>query len=69
MSGACSMNGDKRSACRLLVGKPDGRRPLGRPSCRWADNIKMILERKDGVVWTGLVWRRIGTGGQLLCIQ
>jgi hypothetical protein len=49
---------------RLLVGK----RPLGRPRCRWVDNIRMdlVLERWDGVMWTGLVWLRIGTGGELL---
>jgi hypothetical protein len=35
--------GEKRNACRLLVGKPDEKRPLGRPRCRWVDNIKMDL--------------------------
>jgi hypothetical protein len=49
-----------------LVGKPEGKRPLGRPSRRWVDNIRMGLERWDGVMWTGLVWLRIGTGGELL---
>jgi hypothetical protein len=34
MDGACSTNGEKRNACRLLVGKPEGRRPLGRPRRR-----------------------------------
>jgi hypothetical protein len=51
---------------RLLVGKPEGKRPLGRPRRTWVDNIRMILERWDGVMWTGLVWLRIGTGGELL---
>ena len=32
-----------RNACRVLVGKPDGKRPLGRPRHRWEDNIKMDL--------------------------
>jgi hypothetical protein len=37
--------GEKRNVYRLLVGKPEGKRPLGRPRCRWIDNIKMdILE-------------------------
>jgi hypothetical protein len=54
--------GEKRNAYRLLVGKPEGKRPLGRPRHRWVD----ILERWDGVMWTGLVWLRIGTGGELL---
>jgi hypothetical protein len=35
--------GAKRNAYRLLVGKPEGRRPLGRPRCRWVDNIRMDL--------------------------
>jgi hypothetical protein len=56
--------GEKRNAYRLLVGKPEGKRPLGRPRRRWVDNIRM--ERWDGVMWTGLVWLRIGTGGELL---
>jgi hypothetical protein len=34
---------EKRNACRLLVGKPEGKRPLGRPRRRWEDNIKMDL--------------------------
>jgi hypothetical protein len=33
----------KRNACRLLVGKPEGKRPLGRPRRRWVDNIRMDL--------------------------
>jgi hypothetical protein len=33
----------KRNAYRILVGEPEGKRPLGRPRCRWADNIKMDL--------------------------
>jgi hypothetical protein len=35
--------GEKRNAYRLLVGKPEGKRPLGRPRCRWVDNFKMDL--------------------------
>jgi hypothetical protein len=36
--------GEERIAHRLLVGKPEGKRPLGRPRCRWEDNIKMDLQ-------------------------
>jgi hypothetical protein len=36
--------GEKRNACRLLVGKPEGKRPLGRPRRRWVDNIRIDLE-------------------------
>jgi hypothetical protein len=48
------------------VGKPEGKKPLGRPRHRWVDILGWILERWDGVMWTGLVWLRIGTGGELL---
>jgi hypothetical protein len=43
MGGECSTNGEKRNAYRILVGKPEGNRPLGRPRRRWKDNIKMDL--------------------------
>jgi hypothetical protein len=33
--------GETRNAYRILLGKPEGKRPLGRPRCRWVDNIKM----------------------------
>jgi hypothetical protein len=39
------MNGSKEEAYRILVGKPEGKRPLGRPICRWMDNIKIDLKR------------------------
>jgi hypothetical protein len=42
MGRACSTNGEKRNAYRILVGKPEGKRSLGRPKCRWVD-IKMDL--------------------------
>jgi hypothetical protein len=46
----------KRNAYRLLVGKLKGRRPLGRPRCRWVDNIRMDLVEVgwDDVDWIGL---------------
>jgi hypothetical protein len=57
--------GVKRNAYDILVGKPEGKRPLGRPRCGWVDNIKLEL-RQDGMVWTGSIWLRIGTSGGLL---
>jgi hypothetical protein len=39
------MEKKKKNACRILVGKPEGRRPLGRPKRRWVDNIKMVFTR------------------------
>jgi hypothetical protein len=41
MGRASSTNGEKRNAYRILVGKPEGKRPLGRPKRRWVDNIKI----------------------------
>jgi hypothetical protein len=43
MGRAYSTNGDKRNAYRILVGEPEGKRPLGRPRCRWVNNIKIHL--------------------------
>jgi hypothetical protein len=54
------------NAYRLLVGKPEGKRPLVRSRRRWVDNIRMDLGEVVWVMWTGLVWLRIGTGGELL---
>jgi hypothetical protein len=52
--------GDRRNAYRILVGKPEGKRPLGRPKCRWEDNIKMDLRetRWGGMDWIDLVQDR-----------
>jgi hypothetical protein len=51
--------GKKRNAYRILVGKPEGKRPLGRPRRMWVDNIKMDLrESSDGMVWIGFIWLR-----------
>jgi hypothetical protein len=55
--------GEKRNACRILVGKPEGKRLLGRTRRRWVDNIKMDLR---GMGWIGLIWLRIGTSGWLV---
>jgi hypothetical protein len=43
MGRECSRKGETRNAYRTLVGKPEGKRPLGRPRRRWVDNIKMDL--------------------------
>jgi len=55
--------GEERGMYRVLVRKPEGRRPLGRPRRRWADNIRTISRRWDVCIWTGLGWPRIETGG------
>jgi len=48
---------------KVLVGKPEGKRPMGRPRRRWEDNIKMDLQGVGCGVWTGLIWLRTWTGG------
>jgi hypothetical protein len=53
MGGPCSTNGENRNAYGLLVGKPEGKRPLGRPRRRWVDNIRMDLGE---VGWSDLDW-------------
>jgi hypothetical protein len=45
--------GEKRNAYRILVGKPEGKRPMGRPRRRWMDNIKMDLTETG---WDGMDW-------------
>jgi hypothetical protein len=51
---------------RVLVGRPEGKGPLGRPRCRWEDNIKMDLREIEIVGRTGFSWLRIGSRGRLL---
>jgi hypothetical protein len=65
-AGHVARMGEKRNAYRLLVGKPEGKRPLGRPRCRWVDNITMDLGEVGGgdVDWFDLAkdrnrWRAL----------
>jgi hypothetical protein len=48
---------DKRNAYKILMGKPEGKRPLGRPRCRWVDSINMDLKELG---WDGMDWIRSG---------
>jgi len=49
---------------RVLVGKPHGKRPLGKPRHRWEGDIKVDLQEVGwGGAWSGVFWHRIGTGG------
>jgi hypothetical protein len=66
MGRACSTNGEKRNAYRILLGMSEGKRPLGRPRCRWVDNINIDLRETgwDGMDWFDLVqnwdhWRAL----------
>ena len=49
--------GERRGVYRVFVGKPEGKRPLGRPRCRWEDNIKIDLQKVEcgGIDWIELV--------------
>ena len=68
-AGHVARMGDDRVVLRVLVGKPEGNRPLGKPRRRWEDNIKMDLQEVGGVVGTGWSWLRIGTGGGHLWVR
>ena len=68
MGGSCSACGDRRGVCRVLVGKPEGKRPLGRLRRRWEDNNKMDLQQVGcgGMDWLELAqdrdrWRAVVT--------
>jgi hypothetical protein len=73
MGGSCSTNGEKRNAYRLLVRKPERKRPLGRPRRRWVYNIRMDIREVgwDDVEWTGLAQdrhrRRAIVNGSMKC--
>jgi hypothetical protein len=54
--------GEERGVHRVLVGKSEGKRPLGRPRRRWEDNIKMDLQEVAGGCRDWMQWLRIGTG-------
>jgi hypothetical protein len=65
-AGHVAHMGEKRGAYRILVGRPEGRQPLGRPRRGWEHNIKTDLQDVGWGAWTGLSWPRIVTGGGLL---
>jgi len=60
MGGACGTYGFRRSVCRVLVGRFEGKRLLGRPRCRWEDNIKIDLQEVGcgGIDWIDLAQGR-----------
>ena len=63
MGGACSAYGERKGVYKVLMGKPEGKRPLGRPRRRWEDNIKMDLQEVEcgGMDW--IEQAQVGTGG------
>jgi hypothetical protein len=58
--------GEERKVYKVLVGKPEGKRPLGRLKRRWEDGIRMDLRQIGWRVWTGFSWLRIRAGGGLV---
>jgi hypothetical protein len=65
-AGHVARRGEKSDAYRILMGRSEGRRPLGGPRHRWEDNIKMDLQEVGEEALTGLSWLTIGTGSGLL---
>jgi hypothetical protein len=65
-AGHVARMGEGRGVCGVLVGRPEGKRPLRRPRRRWEDNIKMDLRRQGSMGRTGFAWLWIGSGGGLL---
>jgi hypothetical protein len=68
--------GEERGVCRILVGKSEGKRPLGRPRRRWEDNIRMDLQELGcgGMDWIGLAqdrdrWRAVVNAVMNLRVQ
>jgi hypothetical protein len=75
-AGHVAQMGEERGVYRVLVGKPEGKSPLGRPRQRWADNIRMNLQKEgcEGMDWIGLTqdrdrWRAIVNAVMNLRVQ
>jgi len=61
-AGRAARMEERRGVYRVLLGKHWGKRPLGKPRCRWEDNIKMDLQEVEWEMWTGSSWLGTGTG-------
>ena len=62
-AGHVARMGEERGAYRVLVGKPEGKRPVRRHRRRWGIILGWLSRRWDVGMWTGLGWPRTGTGG------
>jgi hypothetical protein len=60
---------ERRRAYRVLLGKPEGKRQLGRPRRRLEGSIKMDLQEVGLAAWIGLSWLSIGSGGGHLSVR
>jgi hypothetical protein len=58
LAGHVACMGEERGVYRVLVGRPEGRSLLGRPRCRWEDNIKMDF-RETGIYGTNWIWQAL----------
>jgi hypothetical protein len=65
-AGHVAFMGEDRKVYKVLIGKPEGKRPLGRPKCRWEDEIRIDLKENGWRVWSGYSWLMIGAGIKLL---
>ena len=64
LAGHVARMGERRGVFWVFVEKPEGKRPLGRPTLiLWEDNIEMDLQEVECGSWTIAIWLRIGTGG------
>jgi hypothetical protein len=57
--------GERKGVYRVLVGRPEGKKPFGESRCRWKENIKADLQEVDVGIWTGSSWPRIESGDRL----
>ena len=62
-AGHVARMGERRGVCRILVGKPEGKRPLGNRGVDGGIIFRWIFRKWNARVWTGSSWLRIGTGG------
>jgi hypothetical protein len=65
-TGLVACMGEKRTAYMVSVGKPEGKDHWENRDISGKIILKWIIKKQDGVVWTGLIWLRIGTSGRLL---
>jgi hypothetical protein len=58
--------GEMKNAYTILVRKPEGQNPFGRPRHRWEDNMRINLGEIRWEMWTGFIWLSIGASGRVL---
>jgi len=69
MGGACGTHGGRRGAYRVLLGRPDGKKPLGNCAQKCEDNIKINIEEVGWATWNRLIRLRVRIGGEMLRIR